>query len=111
MSSKKEENFFQQFNDKFKSFLGTFEKPFSNISQNVKKAVITVELPNVNDKDLTIMVNNDLAIIKATRGKENTTNYTVFYRKIPLPAGLDIQKTKKTFKRGILTLEIPHERL
>ncbi|HLD12222.1 MAG TPA: Hsp20/alpha crystallin family protein [Candidatus Nanoarchaeia archaeon] len=112
MVSRKEENkFLQSITDKFQSFVGTFEKPFSNISQNIKKSTIIVELPHVQDKDLTIIINNDLVIIKATRGKEKTLNYTIFYRKIPLPAGLDIQKTKKTFQRGTLTLEIPHERL
>src|SRR3989344_3029268 len=108
MAAKKEVGILGDFTEKLNAFLGKAEKPFSNITQNFKKVHIYVELPKVADRDVTVVINTEMAIIKATRGRKNAKDYTVFYRKIPLPAELDIQKTKKKFKRGTLTLDIPH---
>ncbi|MDO8556579.1 MAG: Hsp20/alpha crystallin family protein [Nanoarchaeota archaeon] len=105
--ARKEGGFLEGMTEKFNSFLGSFEKPFSNITQNTKKVNIHVELPKVQDKDLTIVITSELVVIKASRGKKDHPDYTVFYRKIPLPAGLDIHNTTKKFSRGTLTLEIP----
>ncbi|MEK6812918.1 MAG: Hsp20/alpha crystallin family protein [Nanoarchaeota archaeon] len=108
MVVKREGGFFSDFTEKLNVFLGKVEKPLSNITQNFKRVHIHVELPKVTDKEITVIINNEMVLIKATRGKQNTPEYTIFYRKIPLPAGLDIRKTHKRFSRGVLTLDIPY---
>ncbi len=108
MKHKKGVGILGDFTEKINALLGKVEKPFSNITQNFKRVHIHAELPKVADKDVTVVINSEMVIIKATRGKPNSKDHMVFYRKIPLPAGLDIQRTRKKFKRGTLTLDIPH---
>ena len=104
--AKKGENIFDAFTDKINSFLGGFEKPFSNITLSNKKTVINVDLPKIKRKDLDLTINEDLVTVKAEVGRKNSRNYRVYYREIQLPAGVNVNKAVKRFRSGDLTIEI-----
>ena len=105
--AKKGENIFDAFTDKINSFLGGFEKPFSNITLSNKKTVINVDLPKIKRKDLDLTINEDSVTVKAEVGKKNSKSYRVYYREIQLPAGVNTDRAVKRFRRGSLTIEIP----
>ncbi len=80
---------------------------------------VTAELPGIDAKDVECTVEEDMLAIrgeKTTERKEEDQktghylaerSYGSFYRRIPLPYGIDRDKVGATFDNGVLTVRLP----
>lgn len=94
----------------------SFLMPLMNVSENDKHVTVKVELPGINEKDITIESVSNQLIIKGHRKEdkeEKETNYYMressygnFLRTVSLPFEIDISKSTATFKDGILRISI-----
>lgn len=91
--------------------------PKVDIIDNEKDMLIRAELPGVDKKDLDISITNNTVTIKAKTSYEKKEEKADYYRSeialglytrtIGLPADVDIDQVKSTFKNGVLELTIP----
>lgn len=88
-----------------------------DVSETEDEIEIRAELPGVDEKDLSIVLDEDMLIISGEKKSEKTSKkrnmrqselrYGSFRRVVPLPAGIDRDKVNATFKKGVLSLTIP----
>lgn len=79
--------------------------------------VLTVELPGVNEKDVSVTITGDLLTIKGERHFENQVkeqevlhlerNYGKFERLIQLPMAVQADRVKATYRDGVLEVKLP----
>jgi HSP20 family protein len=79
--------------------------------------VLRAEIPGVKKEDLDVSIQDDLLTlrgeVKREAGEEEgqyrwrEMSYGTFSRSVPLPAGVDTDKCKVTFKDGILEIRLP----
>ena len=91
--------------------------PKVDIIDNEKDLLIRAELAGVEKKDLDISMTDNSITIRATTSyedKEEKSNYFrteiaqgEFLRTIALPADVDIEQTKSSFKNGVLEITVP----
>jgi HSP20 family protein len=87
------------------------------LSETEDEIRVKAELPGMDEKDITVELEEDMLVIRGERKEEKETkkrNYHVselsyggYHRSIPLPARVDREKAKARFKRGVLTLTLP----
>jgi len=110
------------FDDFFEGF-GTEVEVFSprmDITENEKEFLVTVELPGVAKKDVHLTLEKDYLTIEGQKKEEHQENekgythiersYGSFRRTIPFSAEIEQNKVKATFKKGVLTVELPKSR-
>jgi len=76
-------------------------------------------MPGIDEKDLDVRLEYNVLVLsgeKKEEKKEEKKNYVFserkygsFYRTIALPEGAKTDKIKTTFKKGILSIEIPKD--
>jgi len=98
------------------SMLETFV-PSVNVSETDKEVVVSAELPGMDEKDVTVEVDDDILTLKGEKKMEIDEKgkgwhrvehkYGSFHRSIQLPAGVDAAKAKANFKKGVLTVALP----
>ena len=81
------------------------------------EVVVRAELPGVDKKDLDVSITDNTVIIKGTTSQETKEEKGDYYRSetargsfsrtLMLPAGVEGDKAKATFKDGILELNLP----
>lgn len=91
--------------------------PKVDIIDSEKNLLIRAELAGVNKKDLDISMTDNSVTIRATTSyeeKEEKSNYVRteiaqgdFLRTIALPADVDIEQAKSSFKNGLLEITVP----
>lgn len=91
--------------------------PKVNVSENGASIKVTAELPGMDEKDVEVQINDYSLTIKGEKKFEKEEkddehhlierSYGSFRRVIPLPDGVDREKIKATFKKGVLSVEIP----
>jgi len=79
--------------------------------------VLSVELPGVNEKEVTVSITGDLLTIKGERRFENQVNehellhmersYGKFERLIQLPMAVQADRVKATYRDGVLEIRLP----
>jgi HSP20 family protein len=79
--------------------------------------VLTVELPGVNEKDVSVSITGDLLTIKGERRFENQVkehdllhverSYGKFERLIQLPMAVQPDRVKATYRDGVLEIKLP----
>jgi HSP20 family protein len=79
--------------------------------------VLRAEVPGVSKDDLDVSVTDDAVTIRGEVKREakeekgeyyyREMSYGGFSRTLPLPAGVDVERAKVTFKDGILTMTLP----
>ena len=96
-----------------------YRQALTDISETNKEIIATVELPGVEKKDIKINTTEEGIEIKVEKEQENKKenkkegtyhyekNYTGFYRFIPVPEETNTEKTKASYKNGVLELRIP----
>lgn len=99
------------------SALGDFPK--MDVIDREKEVFVKAELPGIDKKDLDISITNDQLVIKAKtchEEKEEKGDYlkqeiskSEIYRSVRLPAEVDVDKVKTSFKNGVLTLTLPKQ--
>lgn len=82
-----------------------------------REVVVAAELPGVDPKDVSIECTDEgLTIRGETRAEETAEEggvyrserrYGSFFRQIPLPADLDLDKAQGQFRNGLLTVRLP----
>ena len=89
--------------------------PSLEIDDRENEVRITAELPGLDDKDVEVVVENDILSIRGEKRSENEDKeknfseraYGRFERRIPLGADIDSEKAKASMRNGILTVTIP----
>jgi len=92
-------------------------EPSIDIEEGKETINVKAEMPGIDEKDLDVKIENNVLILsgeKKEEKKEEKKNYIFserkygsFYRSITLPEGIDREKVKATFKKGVLQIEIP----
>ncbi len=79
--------------------------------------VLTIELPGVSEKDVTVSITGDLLTVKGERRFENQVKeqdllhvertYGKFERLIQLPMAVQSDRVKATYRDGVLEIKLP----
>jgi HSP20 family protein len=119
----------QRMNDLFNDFLGGFgpglsrfesrfiTTPSIDVSETDEEVRVTADLPGVEEKDVQVILENDILTIQGEKKQEQEEKkqnyhmveraYGEFQREISLPASVDKEKIKATFKKGVLRVVLP----
>jgi len=89
--------------------------PKVEVKENGKTYNVSVELPGLDEKDVKVLVEDDMLTIsgekKVERSDDKThyseRSYGSFTRAFTLPADADRNAVSARFAKGVLTLEIP----
>jgi HSP20 family protein len=95
---------------------GTFA-PQIELSETGKEVRVAAELPGLDEKDVEVTLSGDLLTIKGEKKHEHEEekgdyyhserSYGYFQRSVQLPQGVDAEKAKAKFKKGVLKVSIP----
>ena len=88
--------------------------PNVEVKENGKNYIVSVELPGLDEKDVKIVVEDDVLTITGEKKVERTDekthyserSYGSFTRAFTLPADADRNAVTARFSKGVLTLEI-----
>jgi len=127
----------RRMNDLFEDFFGDFENMFGGmslpmmrhedkwlaespsfeVSETDDEFRVKAELPGMDEKDVEVSLEGDELTIRGEKKREHEErrrNYHVsemsfgeFCRTFRLPEGVDREKAKAQFKKGVLTLTLP----
>jgi len=92
--------------------------PSIDVSETPKKIKVTAELPGMEEKDISVTVEDDYLIISGERKEEEEKEdderyyhremtYGAFKRIIPFNAAIDTDKAEAKFKKGVLKITLP----
>ena len=95
----------------------SYRRAVADVQQTDTDVIVTAELPGMEKEDIDLTVHVDRVEIKAQTKKETTEEkegfktygraYAGFYQRIPLPAAVDSDKVKATYKNGVLEVVLP----
>ncbi|ACL57330.1 heat shock protein Hsp20 [Methylobacterium nodulans ORS 2060] len=105
---------FSRFETGMPSLLGP-SWPSIEVSASDREVRVSAELPGLEDKDVEILVDDDVLTIRGekkaeTEDKErgfSERTYGRFERVIPLPYGVEEDRAQASFKNGVLTVTLP----
>ena len=117
------EGFFKDFGEIRLPSMGRFWKeqglisPKFEILETKDAFNVTAELPGLEEKDIELTIDHDTLVMKGEKKlereekKKNSffteSSYGQYYREVPMPWGVDSEKVKATFKKGVLKVNIP----
>ncbi|HBA85212.1 MAG TPA: molecular chaperone [Verrucomicrobia bacterium] len=91
--------------------------PQFDVSETDDEVSITAELPGMDEKDIEVLFDDNVLTVKGEKKQEHeekNKNYFMserlfgqFQRVITLPAGINVDKVKAQFKKGVLSIVIP----
>ena len=91
--------------------------PAVDIYETENELVLKADLPDMNEEDLDIRVENNMLTVRGERKFETTVkedkylrverSYGAFSRSFSLPSTVDTEKIKAEYKNGVLTVELP----
>ena len=91
--------------------------PIMDISDDDDEVVISAELPGIDEKDIDVSMTRDTLTVKGEKRAESEENnkgyylsersYGSFYRSVPLPQGVDTDKARAEFRKGVLKISLP----
>lgn len=95
---------------------GSFS-PSVDVSETDKEVCVTVELPGIDEKDIDLAIAENALTIKGEKKTEKEEkdegryhverSYGSFQRRLMLPCEINTDKTKATFKKGVLKVTLP----
>jgi HSP20 family protein len=95
---------------------GTF-MPQVDVADTDKEIKVSVELPGLDDKDVEVSLTKETLTIKGEKKEEkeekgkdyyrSERSFGSFTRTIPLPVAIDVEKAAASFKKGVLTVNLP----
>ncbi|MFQ6105515.1 MAG: Hsp20/alpha crystallin family protein [Candidatus Hydrothermarchaeaceae archaeon] len=101
----------------YEGALSGYREPFTDIIETEKEVVVTAEIPGVEKEDIKINTTEDRIKITAEARHEKREEkegyvrrergYESFYRVLALPAEVEAEKAKATYKNGILEVVLP----
>jgi len=90
--------------------------PELDVHDNGKQLMIEVDLPGVNEKDVSVTMSNGMLVIKGEKKSEfeekkenyylSERSYGSFERSLRLPETVDEDKVEARFEKGVLKLSI-----
>ncbi|MFH0976194.1 MAG: Hsp20/alpha crystallin family protein [Spirochaetota bacterium] len=96
-------------------------EPTVDVEEDDKSIHVKAEIPGIDEKDLDVRIENNVLVLsgeKKEEKKEEKKNYVFserkfgsFCRSISLPEGIKADKIKAVFKKGVLTIDIPREKV
>lgn len=113
------ENFYE---DSMMPSLGILEKgnmltPKFEVVETDDSFHVTAELPGIEQKDIEVNLDNNILTVKGEKKEEHEEkkkpyhlserSYGHFQRSISVPDGIDREKIKAEFKKGILKINLP----
>jgi HSP20 family protein len=91
--------------------------PPVDLYETADDLVLTLELPGVRDKDVTVSITGDLLTVKGERRFEHDVKeqqflhveraYGKFERLVQLPIPVQADKVKATYRDGLLEIKLP----
>jgi HSP20 family protein len=91
--------------------------PSIDLSETDKEIKIEAELPGVDEKDVEVVVTDNVLTIRGEKKAEKEEkkkdyrlverSYGSFSRSLTLPFAADASKAQATFKKGVLTITMP----
>ena len=91
--------------------------PRVDVTESAKEVAISAELPGLDEKDVTVEVDDTAVTIRGEKKEERETkeknwtrreqSYGSFHRVVPLPVAVDGSKAKARFKKGVLNVTLP----
>ena len=106
---------FDGFWERFNGQNGAF--PRTDMAETDSAVEVSIELPGIDEKDVDVAIANDVLTIRGEKKDSREEkrkgfylaerSYGAFHRAIPLPPGVDGDKAKAEFKKGILTISLP----
>ena len=91
--------------------------PDVDITESDKEFRVTAELPGMDENDLDVSYVEGLLTIKGEKREEHEEQrgdsyrlerqFGAFERTIPLPSGVNPDKAKASFKKGVLSITLP----
>ncbi len=121
----------RQMNRMFDDFFGGFDflpskimeeslsrfAPHIDVKETPKEIKVIAELPGMDEKDISLSLEDDFLLIKGERQEEKKEDneeyfyremsYGSFRRMIPLAAKVDADKVEAKFKKGVLKVTLP----
>lgn len=99
--------------------LGTW-MPQIEVRETGKEIRVAAELPGLEEKDIQVSLLDGTLTIKGEKSEEHEEErgdvhrserqYGMFERTIQLPAEVDVDKVKASFKKGVLKITLPKTR-
>jgi HSP20 family protein len=85
------------------------------ISETDKELRVTAELPGLEEKDIEVVLDDDVLILRGERRSETEDHerqyserfYGRFERRLPLGTEVEQDKVKAAFASGVLTVTLP----
>ncbi len=97
--------------------MGAVWVPQMDVYEKDGKLVVKAELPGMKKEDVEVTVEEGDLVIKGERKTESEVkqedyyrserSYGSFYRRVPLPEGVDPEKATATYADGILEIDVP----
>ena len=91
--------------------------PAVDMVDHKEEFVLRADLPGLDEKDIEVTVEDGTVTIRGERKEEteekkegyyvSERSYGVFARTLPLPAGVEADKVRATFKKGVLEVHLP----
>ncbi len=91
--------------------------PRVDITENDREITVSAELPGLDEKDIEVVLSDDVLTIKGEKKEEEEERergyylierrYGAFQRSFRLPETVDKSKIDAAFKKGILTIHLP----
>jgi HSP20 family protein len=91
--------------------------PTMDVFEKDGKLMVHADLPGLEKKDISITFEQDELVLRGERKDERKIEednlyraecaYGTFYRRLPLPKGLEVDRIEATFKDGVLEIAIP----
>jgi len=99
------------------SWAGGEVVPQLDVSEDEKAFSVKVELPGMDEKDVNVTLSDRVLTIRGEKKEDKETkekdyyrrerSYGTFRRGIELPAAVDAAKIEASFKKGVLTIQLP----
>ncbi|MBP7830806.1 MAG: Hsp20/alpha crystallin family protein [Kiritimatiellae bacterium] len=94
--------------------------PKFEVAETDEVVQVTAELPGLDEKDIQVSLDENVLTVKGEKKQEreeknksyylSERSYGQFQRVIPLPAGIEADKVKAQFKKGVLNITLPKSR-
>ena len=91
--------------------------PAVDIEESEKEITLKADLPDVDEKALSVKVEDDVLTLEAERKFEKETKkenfhrieraYGSFHRRFALPESVDVDKIKAAYDKGVLKVTLP----
>ena len=91
--------------------------PSVDVTETNEDIVVKADLPGLDEKDIEVTLEDGALILKGEKKEEKEDqrtgayrierSYGTFYRRLPLPVEVELEKVVATFDRGVLEVKLP----